>query len=621
MRVAAVFDDDLTKVGTKLCGVPIVGNVKSISQHRQLPTLIAIGENASRLAIARQLKLPWASVVHPAATVDQSVDLGAGVLVLAGAVIQVDARIGDHVIINDNATVEHDCHVASAAQVSCNACLTGGVRVGTAAMIGAGAVVLPNVAVGDFATIGAGAVATRNVPSNVTVTGVPARLIERLPSKLLSHSHGKSTTRIYLSPPHMSPRERELLLEAFDSNWIAPLGPHVDSFEQEFANKLSVSNAVALSSGTAALHLALVVAGVRPGDTVLTSTLTFVATANAIRYIGAEPVFIDSERQSWNLDPNLLEDELRELAARGQLPKVVLVVDVCGQCADWDPILDICRRYGVTTIEDAAESLGATYRGRQAGTLADIGCFSFNGNKIITTSGGGMLVTDNADWAKQARHLASQARDPALHYEHSLIGYNYRMSNLLAAVGRGQLTVLENRVARRRANFEFYRDALRDQSGMKFMPEASFGSSTRWLTCLLLDSKVHKTSPIDICHALALENIEARPMWKPMHLQSVFFGCRTRGGVVAADIFQCGLCLPSGSNLSEVDLDRVVASLRSALTLDSRPHAARCDRLARPADQIEDVVDRIDVGFIGSTMEQVSSDAAEPTGFVVKSVA
>jgi pyridoxal phosphate-dependent aminotransferase EpsN len=379
---------------------------------------------------------------------------------------------------------------------------------------------------------------------------------------------------IYLSPPHLSSRERELVLDALDSNWIAPLGPHVDAFEREFADKLGVKHAVALSSGTAALHLALLVAGVGPGDTVVTSTLTFAATANAIRYVGAEPVFIDSERSSWNMDPQLLEIELRCAAACGRLPKAALVVDVCGQCADWERIREVCRRYDVCTIEDAAESLGATCGERPAGTLADIGCFSFNGNKIITTSGGGMLVTDNAKWAAAARHLAAQARDPAPHYQHSQIGYNYRLSNLLAAIGRGQLAVLDDRAERRRANFEFYRRALRDVPGMRFMPEASFGRASRWLTCLLIDPDVHQLAPSEICSAMAAQRIEARPMWKPMHCQPVFAGHRIRGGRVADEIFRRGLCLPSGSSLTDQDRERVVATFRAVIGANQLPVAA-----------------------------------------------
>ncbi len=372
-------------------------------------------------------------------------------------------------------------------------------------------------------------------------------------------------SRIYLSPPHVGAHERLLLLDAFDSNWIAPLGPHVDAFEREFAEKVGLPHAVALSSGTAALHLALLAAEVQPGDFVLTSTLTFAATANAICYVGAKPVFLDSEWTSWNMDPQLLEDVLRGAAARNRLPKAVLVVDVCGQCADWTPILAHCRKYGITTIEDSAEALGATYHDRQAGTLADIGCFSFNGNKIITTSGGGMLVTENSAWGQKVRHLATQARDPAIHYEHSQVGYNYRLSNLLAAVGRGQLAVLEDRVARRRANFEFYSRSLGDVPGIEFMPEAPFGRATRWLTCALVDPLRYSISPAQICRSFAAAQIEVRPMWKPLHQQPAYSDCSIHGGEVAEKIFRRGLCLPSGSNLSEHDLRRVINVFRSIL--------------------------------------------------------
>lgn len=372
-----------------------------------------------------------------------------------------------------------------------------------------------------------------------------------------------SSNRVYLSPPHMSPCERELLLAAFDSNWIAPLGPEVDRFEQEFAAAVGAKHAAAVSSGTAALHLALILLGVRPGDEVLTSTLTFAATANAITYCGARPVFIDSEPRTWNMDPALLAEELEDCARRGKPPTAVVVVDIYGQCADYEPILAACRRHGVPLIEDAAEALGAEYRGRAAGRFGLIGCFSFNGNKIITTSGGGMLVSDEQDFVQRARFLASQARDPAPHYEHTQLGYNYRMSNLLAAIGRGQLAVLSDRVERRRANFEFYRQALADLPGIEFMSENPRGRSTRWLTCLLVDPCRFGATRDDVLRVLDRENIESRPVWKPMHLQPVFASCRARGGAVADDLFRRGLCLPSGSNLREEDRDRVVAAIRS----------------------------------------------------------
>ncbi len=377
-----------------------------------------------------------------------------------------------------------------------------------------------------------------------------------------SASNAGQNPRIYLSPPHMSPRERELLLEAFDSGWIAPLGPQVDAFEREFAQKLGVPHAVALCSGSAALHLALLIVGIKPGDRVATSTLTFVASANAMRMAGETPVFIDSEERTWNLDPQLLAEELSASQAAGTPIKAVVAVDVIGQCADYDQVSGICREFGVPLVEDAAEALGASWNGEPAGAFGEIGCFSFNGNKIITTSGGGMLVTSREDWAKQARFLATQARDPAPHYEHSQQGFNYRLSNLLAAVGRGQLGVLDERVAARRENFAAYHSALAELPGIEFMPEPAESQSTRWLTCITVDPQEFGATREDIRLALEAENIESRPLWKPMHLQPLYADCQVRGGAVAERLFDCGLCLPSGSNLSREDLDRIVGLIR-----------------------------------------------------------
>ncbi len=364
--------------------------------------------------------------------------------------------------------------------------------------------------------------------------------------------------RVYLSPPHMGPDERALLLEAFDSNWVAPLGPHVDAFEAELAAKVEVPHAVALSSGTAGLHLALILLGVKAGDEVLCSTLTFSASANPITYLGATPVFIDSSADTWNMDPHLLAEELEACAKRGKLPKAVMVVDLYGQMADMDPIREACARYEVPIIEDAAEALGATYKGKPAGSFGDLSVFSFNGNKIITTSGGGMLVSRNKAWTDRARYLATQARDPAPHYQHSQIGYNYRLSNLLAAVGRGQLRVLDERVRQRRANNVLYRAALEDLPGITFMPEAPYGKMNAWLTCIQVDPDAFGASREELRVAMEKLDIESRPVWKPMHLQPVFSECRVRGGAVSERLFERGLCLPSGSSLTGSDLERVV---------------------------------------------------------------
>jgi dTDP-4-amino-4,6-dideoxygalactose transaminase len=368
-------------------------------------------------------------------------------------------------------------------------------------------------------------------------------------------------SRLFLSPPDVGRAERALLLEAFDSNWIAPLGPHVDAFEQEFAASVGMPAAAALSSGTAALHLALILAGVGAGDDVLVPTLTFVATANAVAYVGARPVFIDSDVATWNMDPRLVEEELTERARTGRLPAAVLGVDLYGQCADWDPILGACAHFEVPVIEDAAEALGATYRGRAAGSFGVLGVFSFNGNKIMTTSGGGMLVGRDAAAMDRARFLGSQARDDAPHYEHSETGYNYRMSNLLAALGLAQLRGLPAKIARRRAINQRYRELLEGVPGIGFMPNDDRGEPTNWLTVVTVDAETFGASPAAIREHLETLDIEARPAWKPMHCQPLFDGAPVRGGAVAEAVFRRGLCLPSGSVMADADVDRVAAGV------------------------------------------------------------
>jgi len=358
--------------------------------------------------------------------------------------------------------------------------------------------------------------------------------------------------------------ELGLIKEAFDSNWIAPLGPHVDAFERETAERVGVRHAAALSSGTAALHLALKLVGVGRSDEVLVSSLTFSASANAVTYDGAVPVFIDAEERSWNLDPDLLAEELERAAKAGRLPKALIAVDLYGQCCDFARIEPLCERFGVPLIEDAAEALGATCNGRPAGSFGCMAILSFNGNKIITTSGGGVLLANDEEAVAKARFWATQARDPAAHYQHSEIGYNYRMSNIAAAIGRGQLRVLGDRVAARRANFDAYEGALGSLPGLEFMAEAPWGQSTRWLTCLTIDPEAFGATREDVRLALEAENIEARPVWKPMHLQPVFKGCRMVGGVVSERLFELGLCLPSGSNLTVEDRDRVILAVREA---------------------------------------------------------
>jgi len=368
-------------------------------------------------------------------------------------------------------------------------------------------------------------------------------------------------TRIYLSPPEVGDEERRMLLDAFDSNWIAPLGPDVDAFEREVAERIGISQAVALSSGTAALHLALLLLGVGPGDEVLVPSFTFVATASPVCYLGARPVFVDCSPDTWTIDPDLVAAELGSRARNGRLPRALVTVDLYGQSADYDPLVAVCETYGIPLVEDAAEAIGATYRDRATGTFGDAAVFSFNGNKIITTSGGGMLVTESADLAERARHLATQARDPFPHYEHSSIGFNYRLSNLLAALGRAQLRGLQSRIDRRRRIQAAYRAAVADLPGITFMPVAAYGEPNYWLTCVLVDPEAFGVDREAIRLALEQADIESRPTWKPLHLQPVFAGAPVVGGAVAAGIFERGLCLPTGSALTDREIGRIVGIL------------------------------------------------------------
>jgi pyridoxal phosphate-dependent aminotransferase EpsN len=366
--------------------------------------------------------------------------------------------------------------------------------------------------------------------------------------------------RVYLSVPHMGPNERRYVDEAFTTNWLSSVGPNIDAFEQAFSSRIGLP-AVALTSGTAAMHLGLRLLGVGPGDEVIVPTLTFVASVNPIQYLGARPVLVDSDPATWMLDPGLLAKALADRVARGVRPKAVVPVHLYGQSADMDPILEACSRYDVPVLEDAAEALGTTYKGRPAGSLGEVAAFSFNGNKIITTTGGGMLVAQRGEWVDRARFWSTQARDPTVEYHHTEMGYNYRMSNVLAGIGRGQLEVLDERVSQRRALAFRYRDAFADLPGLTLMPQAPYGLHTNWLSCFLVGERFG-ASRDDILRALEALNIESRPVWKPMHLQPLYASCERYGGEVAADIYRRGICLPSSSSLLPEDQDRVITAVR-----------------------------------------------------------
>jgi pyridoxal phosphate-dependent aminotransferase EpsN len=367
----------------------------------------------------------------------------------------------------------------------------------------------------------------------------------------------------------MSGKEMKYINEAFQTNWIAPLGPNLDEFEKEVASYVGVKGAVAVSSGTAAIHLALSLLDVKKGDFVFCSSLTFVASANPILYQGAKPVFIDSEPETWNMSPQALEQAFQVAQIENKLPKAVIVVHLYGQSAKMDEIVSICNTYQVPIIEDAAESLGSSYKGRCSGSIGEFGIFSFNGNKIITTSGGGMLVSNHVEALKKARFLATQARDPAPHYQHSELGYNYRLSNILAGIGRGQLEVLDDRVRRKRETFHIYEKELGHIPGISFMPELEDTFSNRWLTAIVMDNKIIGLSRNELLRALDKENIEARPVWKPLHLQPLFQGFgffpHTQKKTISEQLFERGLCLPSGTNMTEEEQMRVITCIRNEI--------------------------------------------------------
>lgn len=436
-----------------------------------------------------------------------------------------------------------------------------------------------------------GALSDRPQPITVREDAGAARVLAVMDEHQIDHvpvldAHGRVldivfrrelSQRIWMSSPHLGDEETAFVEDAFRTNWIAPLGPHVDGFERELAAHVGVGHAAALSSGTAAIHLGLLLLGVQPGDTVFCSSLTFVGSCNPILYAGARPVFIDSEPATWNMSPAALERAFEWARGENRLPRCVIVVNLYGQSADMDALVPICERYGVPILEDAAESLGAMYKGRSSGAFGRLAVYSFNGNKIITTSGGGMLVSDDPDLMARARKLSTQAREPARHYEHVEVGFNYRMSNVLAGIGRGQLRVLNQRVDQRRRVFERYQEALADLPQVRWMPEPTGYRSSRWLTCFTLDGTDAPARCLAVMEALERHAIEARPVWKPMHLQPLFAGAPyfPHGAQmdVSGQLFQAGVCLPSGSNLSEEQQDRVIVHLRRTLGAVDTCHA------------------------------------------------
>jgi len=374
-------------------------------------------------------------------------------------------------------------------------------------------------------------------------------------------------SKIWLSSPHMGENEYKYVTQAFETNWIAPIGPHLNAFEEQIKNYIQIEHVAALSSGTAAIHLALLLLGIQAGDEVICSSFTFAASANPITYEKAIPVFVDSESTTWNMCPDLLGECIEDRIANGKMPKAIIVVHLYGMPAQMDRIMAIANKYEIPVIEDAAEALGSTLNGKKMGSYGEFGIISFNGNKIITTSGGGALASNDPKMIEKAKFLATQARDPFPHYEHTHIGYNYRMSNVVAGIGRGQMEVIDLRVSQRRANFEFYKNTLGKIKGIQLLEEPQGFHSNRWLTCVTFDLSLFGTGIHDkVRTELDKLNIETRPLWKPMHLQPVFADCPAYTNGVSETLFNQGLCLPSGSNLTQIDLERVVEAISNVLT-------------------------------------------------------
>ena len=473
-----------------------------------------------------------------------------------GAFCYINALHG--VVIEDQVQLGSHCSVYSISTIDGK---VGPVVLKRNCRIGSHSTIMPGVTVGENTMVGAGSFVNRSLPPDVVAAGCPVRVLRRLEEP--DRQSQEQPSRLFLSPPHMSGLELEFVKQAFESNYIAPAGPQIEAFEQEFARRQQVEAAVAVSSGTAAMHLALRLLGVGEGDLVLAPTLTFMGGISPVLYLGAEPVFIDCAPGSFCLDPELVASELERQKRAGGRVKAVIAADLYGQSADYHALAETCRQHGVALVADSAESLGTWYRDRPSGWYADAAVFSFNGNKIITTSGGGMLASHDTKLVEQARFLSQQAKDPAPHYQHSTIGYNYRMSNVCAAIGRGQLMVLDQRVQRRRAIFETYHRELGGLPGIEFMPEVPDCRENRWLTVILIHPDEFGADREQVRLALERENIESRPVWKPMHLQPVFKGVRVAGGEQSQRLFELGLCLPSGSAMTPAQQQRVVEVVAS----------------------------------------------------------
>ena len=548
--------------------------------------IVAIGSCKLRKDVVGRLNVRrYITVVDPTATVSSRASVGDGTVVMQGAVIQSGTRVGHHCIVNTSASVDHDCEIGDFVHVAPHAAILGGVKVGAGSLIGAGAVVKPNLTIGKGVIVGAGAVVVDDVPDGEVIAGVPAKKLR------YSSDAQPDRKQIHLCLAHMSDdgAEQKYIREAFDTDWVVPLGPNVTGFEDDlkkFVNDGSgQKEVVALSAGTAAVHLALIACGVGPGDEVIVQSFTFAASANPVRYLGAVPVFVDSEPKTWNMDPELLELAIRDrIAVTGVKPKAIIPVALYGMPYDCERIMEIADRYQIPVIEDAAEGFGSRYDGRVLGTFGKFGVMSFNGNKMITTSGGGALICEDAEMKGMIMWYATQAREPYPYYQHEAIGYNYRLSNICAGIGRGQMTVAGQHIEHHRHVQALFELLFADVKGVKVHTQPSDGryDSNFWLCAIMLDpdlrvvgqDKVYKGSvtdcqPNDNVEALRVflkeKKIETRPLWKPMHKQPVYRNAPAYVNGVSEAVFKVGLCLPAGPYVSDDDVRYIVESVKEAI--------------------------------------------------------
>ena len=598
-EVVGFADEEPAKHGLDLGRWKVLGHWRDTVADEYV---VGIGSNPTRRRIYESLVAEGrqlATVVSDRASVSADARVGRGSVILAGAVVQSGAVIGENVVVNAGAVIDHDASVGPHAHVGPHSTVESFARVHPGEMVSAATfrpriesrAPLPMVAE-DEAIVQPAPAPVPAPTAQLTGRGHDTARVPTTGARLGPFGSGQH--RIRLSIPHMCGEELDHVREAFSTNWLSTVGPNLTALEERFSNLLGRPS-LAIASGTAGLHLALRLVGVGPGDEVVSPTLTFVASCNPILYEGARPVFLDSDRSSWNLDPQRFAEFIRSRARAGRLPKAVVVVHLFGQPADMDPVLATCREYGIAVVEDAAEALGAWYRGRPVGTLGDVGVFSFNGNKVITATSGGLLVAPGEEAIRKARHWSTQAcdPDPLRNYRHSEMGYNYRMSNVLAGIALGQLGVLDLRVQQRRAVFERYRSAFADLPGLEPQPEATYGTTdhgprardhgpettdlgpgtgdagpaslhTRWLSCFLVDEPRFGMSAADLIRWLEAANVESRPVWKPMHTQPLYRGYECVGGAVAEDLNQRGICLPSSSSLSEAEQAFVIERVRAA---------------------------------------------------------